>query len=178
VTAEAATIPPNFDLNTTEITTTTPTHAVILKCKASKNQGYQSKGAILALPENLENPKRDFALVTGHGLDAEKDCFVSDFHGNTEKVLTRRFAKNYQAGTSTDWALISFKRIKGSHIKRYGLNNYLKDPSVLHNAPISFAQARGLPENSQRCKITVLQLQANPADSIISGLMIKTCLLK
>lgn len=160
ISAEASTVTPHFDIKSKdyEITSTTPTHAIFLKCKASENSTYQSKGAILEVPEGLKDSKTDVALVTGHGLIAEADCFVSDFHGNSEKVLTKSFAKNYQSGTETDWAIISFKRLKGRHIKRYDIDNFVADTASLHNAPISFARARGLPQNSQNCKAAVFTL--------------------
>lgn len=111
----------------------------------------------MSLPKGLGKSKTDFALVSGHGLYPDADCFISDFQGNKRKVLTKNFAKNYQSGTETDWALVSFKRIKGAHIKRYNLDGYLETPSALHNASISFARARGLPQNSQNCKIAVVK---------------------
>lgn len=159
ISAEASTITHKTDLLPTEITKTSPTHAVFLKCNLSGNKISQSKGAILELPIGLKNSKRDFALVTGHGLKADTDCFVSDFQGNSRKVLTKIFAKNYKPGTETDWALISFKRIKGPHIKRYNFESYSETPSRLHDAPISFARARGLPQNSQNCKVAVVAIR-------------------
>jgi len=167
ISAEASTVATNFDFTPTEITSTTPTHSIFLKCKLNENMVSKSKGAILELPNGLSSSKHDFALVTGHGLYPEADCFVSDFQGNSRKVQTKIFAKNYQAGTATDWALISFKRIKGKHIKRYSLNGYLENPSLLHNSPISFAKARGLPQNSQNCKIAVVALGTSEKSSPI-----------
>ena len=112
-----------------------------------------SKGAILALPPELRISDRDFALVSGHGVAGDYPCFVSDFLGNTKKATVVSLAENYQAGTDTDWALISFKKIKGPHIQRYDVDNYAEDLSVLHDGLVAFAQARGLPENNQRCRI-------------------------
>ena len=160
ISAKASTITHKIDLTPREITKTTPTHAVFLKCDLSENTVTQSKGAILELPKNLKNAKRDFAIVTGHGLKTDADCYVSDFQGNSRKVLTKTYAKNYKSGTETDWAIVSFKRIKGSHIKRYNMESYLETPSSsLHNAPILFARARGLPQNSQTCKVAVVALK-------------------
>ncbi len=156
ISADASTVTPKTDILPTDITKTTPTHAVFLKCDISGNRISQSKGAILELPESLKSAKRDYAIVTGHGLKADRDCHVSDFQGNSRKVLTKTFAKNYKSGTETDWALISFKRIKGPHIKRYNFESYAETPASLHDAPISFARARGLPENSQNCKVAVV----------------------
>jgi len=159
ISAEASTITNNIDLTPRKITKATPTHAVFLKCKLSDNIISQSKGAILELPKALKKTKRDFAIVSGHGLYAEADCFISDFQSNSRKVLTKTFAKNYQSGTETDWAIVSFKRIKGPHIKRYNLESYLDPTSSIHNAPISFARARGLPQNSQSCKVDIVELK-------------------
>lgn len=161
ISAEASTLTTtlDFDFASTEITKTTPTHAIFLKCRLGENRISQSKGAILDLPKGLSESKKDFALVTGHGLHPKADCYISDFQGNSRKVLTKTFAKDYQSGTPTDWALISFKRIKGPHIKRYNLENYLENPSTLNDTAISFARARGLPQNDQNCKIAVIALK-------------------
>ena len=156
--AGASTVTHKQDFVPRVITKTTPTHSVFLKCNISENRISQSKGAILELPEGATKSKRDFAIVTGHGLKPNSDCFISDFQGTTRKVLTKTFAKNYKSGTDTDWALVSFKRIKGAHIRRYSLDNYQDTPASLDNAPISFARARGLPQNSQNCKVAVVVL--------------------
>jgi hypothetical protein len=159
ISAEASTVTHKIDFKPREIAKTTPTHAVFLKCDLNENTVTQSKGAILELPKDLKNTKKDFAIVTGHGLKTDADCYVSDFQGNSRKVLTKTYAKNYKSGTETDWAIVSFKRIKGAHLKRYNLESYLETPSSLHNAPISFARARGLPQNSQNCKVAVVALK-------------------
>ena len=112
----------------------------------------------MALPETLKDKNSDFALVTGHGLSKGKDCVVQDFHGNNRAVKKRIYARNYRAGTDTDWAVISFKKIKGEHIKRYNVNAYISDLDALQVKPISFAQARGLPSNTQSCHIKRVSL--------------------
>jgi len=167
ISAEASTVTHKIDLLPKEVTENTPTHAVFLKCDLSGNRISQSKGAILELPKNLKSSDKDFAIVTGHGLKPHADCYISDFQGNSRKVLTKTFAKNYQSGTETDWAIVSFKRIKGPHIRRYNLDRYLETPSSLHDMPISFAEARGLPQNSQNCKVAVVALEVSEASKPI-----------
>lgn len=153
ISAKAATISPNYDVAPKVITSSTPTHAVYLKCKASETLINQSKGAILALPPEFTKAGKDFAIVSGHGLEESTDCYVGDFLGNSKKVLSVTFARNYKAGTETDWALISFKKIKGGHIQRYDVDNVLPDLTALNDRAVTFAQARGLPENTQSCRL-------------------------
>lgn len=153
VSTKAATTVPHYDVLPKIINGSTPTHAIFLKCRVSDHFTYLSKGAILALPPELRITDRDFALVSGHGVVSDDACFVSDFLGNSEKATLVSLAENYEAGTDTDWALISFKKIKGSHIQRYDVDNYAEDLTILHDGLVSFAQARGLPENNQQCRI-------------------------
>ncbi|WP_026940636.1 trypsin-like serine peptidase [Hellea balneolensis] len=156
--ANASTILPNPAPMDFVITKSTPTHTVFLRCEISETKVSISKGSILALPPSLKDPKDDFAIVTGHGLKGGKDCFIQDFHGNNRQVKGRVYANNYKAGTDTDWALISFKAIKGSHIKRYKLESYVSDTELLNNTVISFAQARGLPQNNQNCRLALVEI--------------------
>lgn len=163
---DASTLVPNINLRSFKVTDKTPTHAIILKCETTGNWGYQSKGAILKI-NGAANTKNDFAIVSGHGLNSNPNCFVSDFQGNSEPVLSKRFAKNYKAGTATDWAVISFKRIKGEHIIRYDVDIHLKNPASLDKADVAFAEARGLPENNQSCKIAVLELNTSEKSPLV-----------
>lgn len=151
--AKAATVSPNYNATPRVITNSTPTHAVFLKCNAGKNLVNQSKGAILALPPDLAKAGKDIAIVSGHGLEQSTDCYVGDFLGNSKKVLSVTFARDYKAGTDTDWALISFKKIKGRHIQRYDVDSVLPDLTALNDRAVTFAQARGLPENTQKCRL-------------------------
>ncbi|MEP3891844.1 MAG: hypothetical protein ABJN69_15420 [Hellea sp.] len=151
--AAASTITPKFDGPEKVITSSTPTHAVFLKCKVSEALLYQSKGAVLAPPAHLAKAGKDVALVTGHGLIQGADCYVSDFLGNLKKVLSVSFADNYKSGTETDWAIISFEQIEGQHIQRYDIDHVPNDPAGLGNQIVTFAQARGLPENNQTCRL-------------------------
>ena len=70
------------------------------------------------------------------------------------------FADNYEAGTDTDWALVSFKKFKGDHIKRYDINDYLEDITLLDDTPVSFAEARGLPSNTQKCRLDLIKFKS------------------
>ena len=76
--AEASTIMPRFDEVTTNQNRTT-NHAVFLKCKLNAHQEYQSKGAVLSLPEDLKIQNHDFAVVTAHGLEKAKIVLLKIF---------------------------------------------------------------------------------------------------
>lgn len=155
--AEASTITPRFEsikLNQPLMTN----HAVFLKCKIDDNREYQSKAVLFSLRKPLMKQGRDIAVVTGHGLEASQNCYIQDFQGHSEKITSISFAKDYKAGTETDWALVSFKAFKGEHLKRFHIDEYLKDIKSLDKANISFAQARGLPSNTQICRLALITL--------------------
>jgi len=76
----------------------------------------------------------DFALVTGHALPLERPCFVQDFEGNQRDVDLIDYAKAFEVGTPNDWAI----------------TDYISD---FEAADILFAEARGLPKNSQACRL-------------------------
>lgn len=158
--ANAATLTPRFEPQIPNSNNAT-NHAVFLKCDIDEERSLQSKGAVLKLPQHLQKSKRDFALVTGHGLKEDSKCFVEDFKGNSNRVKTLYLAPDYKAGTSSDWAVVSFRSFAGDHIKRYDIDNYLDDLSVLDNETISFAQARGLPTNTQKCRLALISLKTD-----------------
>lgn len=157
--AQASTPSPSFGPTSHVITNRTPNHAIFLRCKVSATQEYQSKAVVLNIPNSLTRDTIDYALVTAHGLENTDTCFVKDFNGNSRKVIKSIIAKKYKVATDTDWALVSFKRIKGAHIERYDIDNYVQDITALDNYPVSFAEARGLPQNTQKCKVAVLALR-------------------
>jgi len=159
-TAQASTITPSFDAKITHHNAS-PNHAVFLKCKLNDNWENQSKGIVLSLPKNLHKHGHDFAIVTAHGLKQGQDCYIADFQGHSEKVTNAYFADNYQAGTGTDWALVSFKTLKGNHIERYHVDDYLIDIDLLNNTMVSFAEARGLPSNTQKCRLVLIDLKTD-----------------
>lgn len=130
-----------------------------LKCKKDERFLIISRAAVLSLPHSTSHKRSqyDFAIATGHGfvdaqVQAKKDCFVSDFHGQSYEVEHIRIADNYVAGTGTDWALIAFKRIPSKHLVRYPLrlNDITPDGTVYD---VQFASARGLPFNGQKCAV-------------------------
>lgn len=158
--AMASTVVPDTHFELPQITKSTPNHAIFLKCKADLRSVYLSKGVVLDSPNELKARNRDFAIVTGHGLEEGAECYVSDFQGNSHKVLSTTFASDYKSGTDTDWAVISFKKIKGPHIVRYPVEEYLSGLSSLNNKNVSFAQARGLPQNNQKCQLAVMNVKS------------------
>jgi len=101
--------------------------------KIDDNREYQSKAVLFSLRKPLMKQGRDIAVVTGHGLEASQNCYIQDFQGHSEKITSISFAKDYKAGTETD--------IKS-----------------LDKANISFAQARGLPSNTQICRLALITL--------------------
>jgi len=143
--SKAATVTPKFESVITNNDTGT-NHAVFFKCELNAVWEARSKGIILKLPNHLTHEARDFAIVTGHGVKSGK--------------MSVTFADNYEAGTDTDWALVSFKKFKGNHIKRYDINDYLEDVTLLDDTPVSFAEARGLPSNTQKCRLDLIKLKS------------------
>ncbi len=159
ISAEASTVSPTASFKGKLTGLAAPTHVVVLKCKIDEKRAYHSKGAILALPKHFSNSKVDVALVTGHGLTKNNECSISDFSGQSRDIIDTVFAKKYKPGTETDWAIVSFKRMKGKHIMRYGLKSSLANTDTLNNKNISFAQARGLPENNQNCQAKLVYIK-------------------
>ncbi|MDB2437628.1 hypothetical protein N9W89_02840 [Hellea sp.] len=154
----ASTVTLDSERDFAKVTRDTPTHTIFLNCQTNSTKVTQSKASILALPDGVNKSKHDFALVTGHGLINGHECNVRDFQGHKREVIGRVYAKNYKSGTDTDWAIISFKPIKGNHIIRYKTEDYVRDKELLHNMDVSFAQARGLPQNNQNCRLAVVNI--------------------
>lgn len=157
--SKAATITPKFDSSITNNHTGT-NHAVFFKCELNARWETQSKGIVLKLPKHLTHKALDFAIVTGHGVKSGKKCFIEDFKGKSRKIMSVSFADNYEAGTDTDWALVSFKKFKGEHVKRYDINDYLEDITLLDDTTVSFAEARGLPSNTQKCRLDLIKFKS------------------
>ena len=158
--ANAATLTPRFEPQVKN-SNNAINHAIFLKCDIDEKRSLQSKGVILKLPRYLEKSRHEFALVTGHGLKETRKCYVEDFKGHSRQVKSLHLAPNYKAGTNSDWAIVSFRSFAGDHIKRYDIENYFGDLSMLDNETVSFAQARGLPANTQKCRLALISLQTD-----------------
>ncbi len=143
----------------------TPNHAIFLKCKINETQEYQSKGVVLNVLAGQMKSKKDYALVTGHGIAGNDDCYIEDFQGNASAVIGTYFPKNYRVGTDSDWALISFKQIQGSHIKKYDIDAPIESVSLFDGKTVSFAEARGLPQNTQKCKMTLIAINISQTET-------------
>lgn len=139
---------------------TQKTDMLALKCfMEDAGVHYVSRVAVLDVPEQLGQKGYDIALVTGHGIDGQKDCIVQDFSGRNRVVTAFKKAPNYKAGTDTDWGLIYFKSFKSAHVTRYPLQSVDLDTYLYRQKPINFAKARGLPQNSQSCRLASIEVR-------------------
>ncbi len=105
---------------------------------------------------DIEHPIYDFALAAGHAVPTERPCKVKDFRGNSSDVDLIRLADNYAPGAQTDWAIIRFPKIKTQNLVRYRLEP-LADNENLKGVEVKFAQAIGLPKNTQICQLNTLE---------------------
>lgn len=131
------------------------THMLRLECTGPDGTEGMSRLAVL----DVGDPKYDFGFVAGHAVPSERPCFVKDFVGGKSKVSLIHLAENYQAGEQSDWAVIRFKKIKTKGLVRYTLEPVEEIGSLL-DKEFSFARARGLSENSQKCKLSILNFSA------------------
>ena len=122
-----------------------------LLCEGAGADFLQSRFAVL----DVGDPVYDYGFATGHGVPPERPCAVKDFAGQTRSADMIHLADGYKAGEKTDWAIIRFDKISTKDLVRYELEP-LEDMTVLEEAEFSFAQARGLSENAQNCKLSVL----------------------
>lgn len=125
-----------------------------LVCEGTEESDLQSRLAVL----KTSNSDYDYGFATGHAVPAERPCAVKDFEGRSRPVDFIQLADNYQAGESTDWAIIRFKRISTKGLVRYALEP-VEDLGDFEAGFFSFAQARGLSENAQSCRLSVLDFQ-------------------
>lgn len=122
-----------------------------LLCDGADQEGRQSRIAVL----DIGDPSYDFGFATGHAVPPERPCVVRDFEGETRTVNLIQLADGYQSGEKTDWAIIRFDKISTKQLVRYQLEP-IADLDSLDDRRFSFARARGLSENSQACKLEVL----------------------
>lgn len=155
------------------------THMLVLKCMTDDFKVRQSRIAVLDVGREGQWRRHDAALVSGHGLQApeggiSENCFVQDFEGSTEPVVIKRLAPNYTPGKAADWGVITFKRVKTPNLIRYSLRSmpWSKFSAVGHE--VQFAQARGLPENSQSCNLLERKYAGFTGDGF-EGVFAHTC---
>jgi len=122
-----------------------------LFCEAQDGSTFQSRVAVL----DINDGKYDFGFATGHAVPDSRPCTVKDFSGGQSSVSLIRLADGYKSGASTDWALIRFDKINTKGLVRYTLDP-IEDIADLLNEEFSFAQARGLSENAQKCSLSIL----------------------
>lgn len=132
-----------------------------LQCFNSAMASLHSRIAVL----ETKDPIYDYALAVGHGLPPERPCDVHDFSGISARVDIIRYAKNYEPGAQTDWAIVRFPRIDNPQLVRYALTPF-EDFENLEGLEVQFARARGLPRNTQSCSLSVLEF--NPSLKRIS----------
>lgn len=125
----------------------------MLKCETTGVFLLNSRVSVLETSEISNRRDYDYGLVTGHGAPLKHPCFVQDFMGNKKKVRGIWHSPNFDPGTDSDWAVISFKKMKTSNLVRYPLK---VTQTNWHDQPVNFAAARGLPNNNQLCKISEL----------------------
>lgn len=104
---------------------------------------------------DIGDQKYDFAFATGHAVPSERPCIVRDFVGGQSRVSLIKLADGYKSGETTDWAVIRFDKINTKGLVRYALNP-IEDIEALAEKEYTFAQASALPENSQKCSLSIL----------------------
>ena len=129
----------------------TPTHMLRLACKVTEESGKQSRIAVL----DVGDPMFDYGFATGHSLPSGRPCVVQDFSGQKRSVNLIHLADGYQSGEKTDWAIIRFEKISTKGLVRYELEP-IENLGSLDDNRFSFAQARGLQENAQKCRLSIL----------------------
>ncbi len=125
-------------------------HMLILKCANSETTHMKSRLAVL---QTDHSPTSDYAIVTGHGLPLQKPCYVQDFYGQRKPVDVIDYAKDFAVGTNNDWAIIRFEKMETKNLIRYPLSPITQHIKDFNSAHVKFAQARGLPNNAQNCRL-------------------------
>ena len=125
-----------------------------LICEGAEKNERQSRIAVL----DIGDPLYDYGFATGHAVPPERPCAVKDFSGGTRAVNLIRLADGYQPGENTDWAIIRFDKISTKSLVRYGLEP-IETLGPLEQARFSFAKARGLSENAQKCQLSILDFE-------------------
>jgi hypothetical protein len=162
----------------------TSTNSVKIRCFVGDEKVNQSVAAVLDINAFGKSfKKKDVALTTGHGLPLEnltelKKCFVYGPTGRAYKIRAVRTARDYAPGTSTDWALILFDRIRDETLVRYSIANDLSinDFEKLAGAKtdVQFATARGIQINGQNCNL-VPRRYAKLSGDQFAGVVAHSC---
>jgi hypothetical protein len=127
-----------------------------LVCQVPNGKIGISRIAVL----DVGDPKYDFGFATGHAVPTERPCIVRDFIGGKSSVNLIKIADGYESGEPTDWAIIRFDKMKTNGLVRYSLEA-TENVEALVGQEFTFARARGRPENSQKCKLSVLDFNAD-----------------
>lgn len=126
-----------------------------LYCKYDESRYYQSRVSLF----QTRGETQSYGLTTAHGLVDQKDtlltdCFVQDFKGVTYPIDNIFIPDAFEAGTSSDWAVISISVNPSETIIRYRLPEFSEgqEQEMRRSANvIAFPSARGLGYNGQTC---------------------------
>jgi len=128
----------------------------MLRLQCAQFGDLQTHSRIVVL--DIDHPKYDYALAAGHAVPEDRPCKALDFEGRDSDIDLIQFAAGYESGAQTDWAVIRFERINTPKLTRYKLEP-LGDETSLEGTTIKFADARGLPENGQICRLEILRFR-------------------
>lgn len=136
---------------------------VKIRCLETKTRGVESRASLLSLNSQFENlAPFDVAITTGHGLidmegEFRKNCFIR-VNGKNRRVIHHIIlANDFMPGSTNDWALVVFRKIKTKNLVRYRIPNYFEsdkfDTLADLRTEVLFAESRGLYNVRQRCQI-------------------------
>lgn len=169
--------------NKNPLTSSSRIDTLAIRCPYEGTIVMASRLAVLDVSETWKSGKFDAGLTTAHGvLDNDgqpiEGCYILDFTGEKHKVHTITAADNYVAGSATDWAVITFKKIKNPAMVRYvvadPMNAERFDSMAENRLPVLFSSARGLPYSGQNCSLYPKRYAGLTSDKY-RGLLLHDC---
>lgn len=158
-------------------------HTLAIQCPYEGKTVMASRLAVLETSKTWKSGTLDAGLTTAHGLlgkDGQplEGCYILDFTGKKHKVRTIKAADDYIAGSATDWALVTFKRIKNPDMVRYAVADPMSaerfDLMAEDRLPVLFSSARGLPQSGQNCSLYPRRYAGLTSDKY-RGLLLHDC---
>ena len=141
----------------------TEANSVLLQCFLSPNKVQRSRAVLLQMAGDDDvKSTHEVAVTTGHGLidpygNVFSNCEIMGPSGRTYPVRSIKLAPNYQPGTTTDWAVISFEKLHKESVQHYvvmsDINGGAAENLARRKIPVLFSKARGLPQNGQSCTL-------------------------